>query len=281
MNPSAQRHVAMRSLPRRAAMTAEERWIARLAQAAFVLVLTIVASSAYIRLSAGVPDTPSAAIEAARIVHRISASAAGLLVLFIAGLVFTRDRSRWPDIALAAATLAVTLVLAWIGRYSGPDASATVLVSNLTGGLALSTLLWAIAARQSGANHQAPPAAAATLASVTLLAVALQCATGAMTVTEFAKLGLTHHLSGIVALGLCVWLGARLAHSRATQRAGNMIIALGVFQAVLGIAALALSLPLWLVLAHNVGAAMLLAALVQASVRHAHFQRSFAPHASR
>lgn len=245
-------------------MSTEARWIMRLARTAFVLVLAIVAASAYIRLSAGAPDAAQTAIDAARIAHRISASVAGLLVLIIAGLVFTRERSRGLDIALAAATLVVMLVLAWIGRYSGPDAPAAVLVANLAGGLALSTLLWAVAARQSAAGNHLPPGDSATLALVTFLVVALQCITGAMTVTEFAKFGLTHHVSGIVALGLCTWLGTRLGRSRATKRSGRAIIALAVFQAALGIAALAFSLPLWLVLAHNVGAALLLAALVEA-----------------
>ncbi|MBS0335610.1 MAG: COX15/CtaA family protein [Proteobacteria bacterium] len=250
-------------------MTAEARWIARIARAGFVLVLMIVASSAFIRLNAGVPDAPVRAIEAARVAHRISASLAGLLVLVIAGLVFTRDAKRLPDIVLAGATLAATLVLAWIGRYSGPDASAAVLVSNLAGGLALSTLLWAVAARHSLADEPASRGAGATLAFLTLLAVALQCVTGAMTVTEFVKVGPVHHALGGVAFALCAWLGVRLARTRGAQFEGYAVIALAALQAALGVAALALSLPLWLVLAHNVGAALLLAALAQVTVQRA------------
>jgi cytochrome c oxidase assembly protein subunit 15 len=241
-----------------------------IAHAGFVLVLTIVASSAFIRLSAGVPDASVGAIEVARVAHRISASVAGLLVLLIAGIVFTRDNRRLPDSALAGATLVVTLVLAWIGRYSGPDATAAVLVSNLTGGLALSTLLWAVAARQSVADDPARPGASATLAFLTLVAVALQCVTGAMTVTEFVKVGPVHHALGGVAFALCAWLGVRLVRSQGAGREeGYAVIALAAFQAALGVAALALSLPLWLVLAHNVGAALLLAALVQVTVKPA------------
>jgi heme A synthase len=247
-------------------MTPERRWVARLARAGFLLVLTIVGSSAYIRLNAGVPDAPAGAIEAARIAHRISASVAGLLVLAVAGIAFTQDRRRATDLALAGATLAVTLVLAWIGRYSGPDAAAAVLVSNLTGGLALSTLLWAIAARH---GDQAPAEATATLAlgaSATLAALALQCVTGAMTVTEFVKVGPVHHASGAVAFVLCAWLGTRLVRATGMQCTGYAVMALATFQAALGAASLALSLPLWLVLAHNLGAALLLAALAQAVV---------------
>lgn len=250
-------------------MTAEARWVARIARAGFVLVLAIVASSAFIRLSAGVPDASVGAIEVARVAHRISASVAGLLVLLVAGIVFTRDNKRMPDIALAGATLVVTLVLAWIGRYSGPDATAAVLVSNLAGGLALSSLLWAVAARQPATSDPAPPGTSATLAFATLVAVALQCVTGAMTVTEFVKVGPVHHALGGVAFALCAWLGVRLVRSQGAQRAGYAVIALATFQAALGVAALALSLPLWLVLAHNVGAALLLAALVQVTVQPA------------
>ncbi len=247
-------------------MKPENRWIVRLALAGFVLVLTIVASSAFIRLSAGVPEASVAAIEAARIAHRVSASIAGILVLLVAGLVLTRDRIRLPDGALAVVTLVVMLALAWIGRYSGPDAPAAVLVSNLIGGLTLSSLLWAVAARQSTADAPAAPAPRAALAFVTLFVVTLQATTGAMAVTEFAKIGPVHHWTGIVAFALCAWLGTRLARSPAMRLTGCAILVLAVSQAALGISALALSLPLWLVLAHNVGAALLLAALVQSVV---------------
>ncbi len=242
-------------------MSTDARWIARLAKTAFVLVLAIVASSAFIRLSAGVADASQAALEIARIAHRISASVAGLLVLLAAGLVLTRDSSRWPDIALAGAALFVMLALAWVGRYSGPNATAAVLFCNLAGGLALSTLLWAVAARASTPGDAVPLGELAMLAPLALLGIGLQCVTGAMTVTGFAKVGAAHHLSGIVAFGLCAWLAIRLGRSPSTKSVGRLIIALAGFQASLGIAAWAFALPLWLVLSHNIGAALLLAAL--------------------
>lgn len=245
-------------------MATESRWVARLARIAFALVLAIVASSAFIRLSAGTPDASQAAVEAARIAHRVSASLAGLLVLIVAGIVVTRERSRWPDVTVGAATLTVMLALAWVGRYSGPDATSAVLFFNLAGGLALSTLLWSVAARESAAGDASPWHESAPLALAALLVAALQCVTGAMTVTGFAKLGFVHHAAGIAALGLCAWLAFRLGRTPATRRAGRAIIALAALQAALGISALAFSLPLWLVLAHNVGAALLLAALAQA-----------------
>lgn len=244
-------------------MGTEPRWVARLARIAFALVLAIVASSAFIRLSAGTPDASQAAIEAARIAHRVSAALAGLLVLLVAGLVVTRERSRWPDVVVAAATLAVMLALAWVGRYSGPDATSAVLFFNLAGGLALSTLLWAVAARESAAGVSSSHASG-PLALTALLGVGLQCVTGAMTVTGFAKLGLAHHAAGVAAFGLCAWLAVRLGRVPAARGTGRAIIALAAFQAALGIAALAFSLPLWLVLTHNVGAALLLAGLAQA-----------------
>lgn len=250
-------------------MTSENRWIVRLALAGFALVLMIVASSAFIRLSAGVPEASAAAIGAARMAHRISASIAGLLVLAVAGMILTRERRVWPDIALASATLVVTLVLAWIGRYSGPDASAAVLVSNLVGGLALSSLLWSVAARHARADVRPAHDARLGLPFAALGVVALQCATGAMAVTEFARVGPIHHWSSIIAFALCAWLGMRLVRARATRLAGCAVLALALLQAGLGIASLALALPLWLVLAHNVGAALLLAALVQSAVTEA------------
>ncbi len=248
-------------------MGTESRWVVRLARTAFVLVLAIVGSSAFIRLSAGTPDAVPSVVDGARMAHRLSASLAGILVLLVAGLVFTRDRSRRPDFALAGVTLVVTLALAWVGRYSGPEATNAVLVANLAGGLALSTLLWALAARESAGVAQGSSSDVMALALVTLVAAGLQSITGAMTVTGFAKLGAAHHASGIVAIALCVWLAIRLGRSPATRRVGQSIIALAAFQASLGVAALVFSLPLWLVLAHNIGAALLLAALAQGIVQ--------------
>lgn len=241
-------------------MPAEARWITRLGRSAFVLMVTIVASSAFIRLSAGVPEVSVAAIEAARIAHRVCASLAGLLVLLMAGIVFTGSTGQRADSVLSAAAVAVTLVLAWIGRYSGPEAPAGVLVFNLVGGLALSTLVWAIVARQSAAKPGMPSA----LALAALAAVTLQCVTGAMTITQFATLGPVHHACGAVALALCLFLGARLRQQPQARPAGYAILALALFQAAAGTAALPLSLPLPLVLAHNIGAALLLAALAHA-----------------
>lgn len=248
-------------------MTPESRWVARLAHAGFVLVLAIVATSAYIRLGAGLPEISPDAVAAARTAHRLSASIAGLLVLVVAWLIFTRDDKQWTDIVLGAATLAVMLVLAWIGRYSGPDASAAVLVSNLAGGLALSTLLWSVAARQAVVTGGVPREPLNALACVTLGVVSVQCLTGAMTVTEFVKVGPVHHWSGLAAFALCTWLGVELARANALRITGAAIVVLAVLQVALGVSALALSLPLWLVLAHNVSAALLLAALAQAVVR--------------
>ncbi len=248
-------------------MRPEGRWVARLSQAGFVLVLAIVASSAFIRLAAGIPEVPADFIAGARLAHRLSASIAGLVVLAVAWLVFTRDEKPRADLALAGATLAVMLALAWVGRYSGPEAPAAVLVTNLAGGLVLSTLLWAVAARQSvvaGAAGQAPGSAWPV---VTLAVVSAQCLTGAMAITEFAKVGPVHHWSGLAAFALCAWLGVRLARSNALRATGAAIVALAVLQVGVGVSALALSLPLWLVLAHNVSAALLLAALAQAAVR--------------
>ena len=260
------RNSAMRPMEAEVRET-EERWIARLAGAGFVLVLAIVAASAYIRLSAGLPETSAAAIEVARVAHRISASLAGLLILAIAGMVLTRGHSRWPDIALATATLVVMLALAWVGRYSGPDATSAVLFTNLIGGLALATLLWAVVARQMAGRVQPGGGTWPGLAPLTLVVAILQSVTGAMTVTGFAKLGLVHYVCGAAAFGLCVWLGVCLARAKQHRKLAYLIIGLALFQAALGISALVFALPVGLVLAHNVGAGLLLAALVHACSR--------------
>lgn len=186
------------------------------------LVLVITLSSAFIRLSQSGPScpewhacysaqagTPAALSEEspvffARTVHRIAASAAGILFLVIAarGWVHWRGDSR-RIVALALVVLAG--LLAWLGKYTS-SALPAVALGNLLGGMALLGLLaWL---RQSAAGGKTPQARPRIWVALAL--AALQIVLGvAMLFADFSvTLAMAHNA---IALLLLVVLASMLA----------------------------------------------------------------------
>jgi cytochrome c oxidase assembly protein subunit 15 len=131
----------------------------RLLQLALVLALVVLGASSTLRLAAngigcspwpscyGRAVTAQAAnatplARALRLAHRVAASAFAFVVL--AAVAVGWRRWRGPERSVGAALLAVTVVLAWVGRYTPSPLPAVTLV-NLLGGLALLALLgWLI-----------------------------------------------------------------------------------------------------------------------------------------
>jgi cytochrome c oxidase assembly protein subunit 15 len=141
----------------------------RLLQLGFVLALVVVGASSTLRLSAngigcspwpacyGQPATATAVNAAPlarmlRLAHRIAASAFALLALVIVALGW-RNWIR-PARAVAILLLAVTAVLAAVGRYTPSPLPAVTLV-NLLGGLALLALLAYLLAAEAPASRAA------------------------------------------------------------------------------------------------------------------------------
>jgi cytochrome c oxidase assembly protein subunit 15 len=138
-----------------------------LLQLAFALALVVVGASSTLRLAANgigcqpwpacygqaatadaFNDTPLA--RALRLSHRIAASAFALVALAAVAIGWRRWATG-PRVA-GAALLAVTAVLAWVGRYTPSPLPAVTLV-NLLGGFALLALLgYLLAARAAGAG---------------------------------------------------------------------------------------------------------------------------------
>jgi cytochrome c oxidase assembly protein subunit 15 len=162
----------------------------RLLQLAFALALVVVGASATLRLAAngiGCEPWPACYGRAAtamaanarplsrtlRLSHRIAASAFALVALAIV-VVGWRQWAGGQRVA-GAVLLAVTAVLAWIGRYTPSTLPAVTLV-NLLGGFALLALLAYLLARSAGAKA----AAAGGGLIVLIVALALQSGGGAL-----------------------------------------------------------------------------------------------------
>jgi len=281
----------------------------RLVAAALLLAFAIIVSSAFIRLSQyGLscadwpacygrlpPGAEDSAVFAARVIHRITASAAG--ILFIVIVAFGWSRWRKPSQrAVGVALLALAGFLAWLGRYT-PSPLPAVMLANLLGGVALAALLaWLFLADAEGTAS--PRLRVWTWTALAL--VTLQIALGGLIGARLAALDcpglpacagsfgpesidwrvfdpfdesafgaasrralhLAHRfgaLATVAALAVVGWRHARLRGVLAGF--GWTLLALTAAQLVLGAAMLLADLPLPLALAHNAVAALTLALL--------------------
>jgi cytochrome c oxidase assembly protein subunit 15 len=288
----------------------------RLVSIALALVLVIILSSAFIRLSqSGLScrdwpacygaqvEVPAAApseswpVFLARTAHRIAASGAGILFLFIAALGWHHWRG---DSRRAAAVTLVVLagLLAWLGKYT-PSTLPAVMLGNLLGGMALLGLLawlW-----QPDTRGEAPPARLRLWILVGLALVALQIAFGGLIGARHAALACTglpgcggglwpqgadwrafdpflptdgladasrqvlhiaHRSGALLLAALLAWIGWRHARLRGARQAlGIALLALIAIQIALGAAMLLAGFPLLLAVLHNALASLVLIVL--------------------
>ena len=185
----------------------------RLAFWCAMLVLVITSLSAFIRLSqAGLGCTPwpgcfgsalqaaqhgvvlpvgdSAAVQVARLAHRVIATVALAGVLALVALCLVGRPRRWGDGLLALLALLLTVGLAVLGVWTRGARVPAVALGNLLGGMLLVAVCWRIAtgaARPVRAGHQGSTAvtAVATLVSLALLG---QIGLGALTSASYAGL---------------------------------------------------------------------------------------------
>ena len=272
-------------------------WLHRVATAAVVVVLVIVASSAYLRQASvrlNCPDWPActqraagedsaraqpAAVGAARLVHRLSASIAGALVLLIAYLSSVQQPRVRSDIALSAALVALTIFLAVLGRWSRTSQAPLVTLGNLLGGMTLLALLHWMRLRTSPA-HAAPDGAgrlgplvgaALALALVAVSLGALISGSQAVSAARAASGGMlasAHLLSGLLVLVLTGIVALHPAAPGSGRNVGIAACVLAIAQAMTGWISTRFDYPLAAVLAHNLLAALLLIALVTAAYRY-------------
>lgn len=182
------------------------RWLRRLLLASALLVLVIIACSAYLRLlqsGLGCTDWPAcyAAVDAAvtpaqpaadttqslvRGLHRISASVVSILLILIV-LMGWESLGGLKARAVALLVLALAGFLAWLGRFT-PSTLPAVLLGNLLGGMLMAALLvglWRAVVAEPGVRMSNPLAAAPTA-----VPTALGWLAGAALVVQIALGGL-------------------------------------------------------------------------------------------
>ncbi len=134
----------------------------------------------------GAATTPAAAPTPARLAHRAAALGTLATVLALLVLALYRRPRYGRAAALAGALLALTLLLAVLGRWSAGARVPAIALGNLLGGL----LMIALASRLTlAARTPAAPASGWTIALV--LALLLQAALGGLVSTTFAGLACT------------------------------------------------------------------------------------------
>jgi cytochrome c oxidase assembly protein subunit 15 len=228
----------------------------------------------------------------ARVTHRVLASGVGAAVVLIACLSFIarprQGRTRW----LSLLVLALTVALASLGRATPGSTSPAVALGNLPavalgnllGGMAMTALLWWMA-WQPRAHTILDPGTQRWLARGAVVLVLLQVSLGALISTTHAApacpaLSLCtqpaiegpialHTAHRIAAATLVVVAGAlAMLLFRQGGRARRLALALGallVLQASAGALMVGLAFPLWLGVAHNIGASLVLLASVSAA----------------
>jgi cytochrome c oxidase assembly protein subunit 15 len=201
--PDGDRHLE----PGPADQASVQRLLRLLASVGAALMLIVIVSSAYLRLTqAGLscadwpacygrvgPDpVATTGVLVARIAHRIAASAVGIVLL--AAVLIGATQRPWlkRQVGIAAAAFAIALGLAALGAQfpasTSEIPSPAVILANLGGGFALLALLWLLRLTMD------PPLAAETApwfklaATLALLAAIAQIALGALISAKFAAL---------------------------------------------------------------------------------------------
>lgn len=247
-------------------------------------------------------EAAGGAIAAARITHRVVAVVALLLIIGMVMVTLSATPVLWREGRMALGLLGLALFLAILGRWTAGARVPAVMLGNLLGGFALFALSCLLAVTASSRRPLAAPAAPNRLSRWAWPAVVLlagQLVLGGLVSATYAGLScpelascdlsrgswrllnpwietppdpanpnypagaLVHGLhragAAVVAAVLLV-LGA--AAWREGRRLGAAVIALVLVQVGLGLLQVLAGLPLAIVLAHNVVAALLLAALV-------------------
>ena len=261
-------------------MTRGNSSICQESAALLVLTLAVVAVSAWLRLHGaglGCEEWPACYGRnlsladyrppvVARAIHRIVASLALLLTMHLAWRAWAlRPRPPWARPAFVL--LGLMLLLAAVGVWSDDPRNATVNFVNLVGGLLMVPISWRVMAA-AGKERDIPtgPRSSLVVAGVTTLLA---------TVTLGAWIGASHAAVDASATGLALhWLHRGLAILafvifgqaawwRLSSRAAQALLALLAIEVVLGMLLVVGDFPLLIAVAHNLTAALLLAAAGQ------------------
>lgn len=241
---------------------------------------------------------PPAVIGATRTLHRVSATAVGLLVVGLA--IFGWNGFGTSRRIAAVVALVDTVFLSWLGRYT-PHDLPLVTIGNLGGGfLLVGALAWIATAggnRRGVASRGLAVSALAMLAVLAWFGVMIGgrsaigvctdplCLAGAVfdaaafdpwlpfssaaSAASGQALHLAHRAAAVLFAIIVVMLALRIA--RAADHRGNgrfiaaSLLVLLVAQSLLGYATAIGTLPLISATLHNIGAALLVASLTAAA----------------
>ncbi len=220
-------------------------------------------------------------------IHRYAAGTLGLLILGIAIAAWRRgdERRPWLETSLVGLVIFQALLGMWTVTLL---LKPVIVTAHLIGGMAIWALLVLCLVRDKlGADRTAPQDVLVRAAGVlALVAVVGQIALGGWTSSNYAALAcpdfptcrgawlpidgptaihMTHRLGAL--LVFCVAGAYAVLLLKRRQAIGWLVAALLGVQIGLGIANVLLSLPLPVAVAHNLGAALLLASLVVANFR--------------
>jgi cytochrome c oxidase assembly protein subunit 15 len=304
------------------------RLVATLATVAAVLMLVVIASSAWLRLSQsglgcsgwpacyGAFANPNDAAQAApvretmhtaemRAAHRVAAGAAGIVIAIAAALWLSSKRRQRGVTGLVVALLAVTAFLALLGRYTGGVNAPAVTLGNMVGGMALLALTWTLRVKLTAPMSSFASRTLRWTAQLMLLIVAAQVVAGGLVSANYATLAcgtfpdcngawwpttlawaafdplyplqaassdsaqalrqtlhIMHRYGAVLAALGGIWLVIAVWHSSSRLRAyGAGIAGLLLLQIALGVGLILTPPLLALTVAHDVAAALLLAAL--------------------
>ncbi len=187
------------------------RLVAKLATLAAVLVLVVIASSAWLRLMesglgcSGWPAcygatvepndaTPSASarkathLDPVRGAHRVAASAVGFLIGITVLLWLSGGRWRCGATGTVLAVLALTAFLAVLGRYTPGVRLPAVTLGNMLGGMALLALLWLLRLQLAAPAPATVSRLLSGAAWLLLLLVTAQLLLGGLVSSQYAAL---------------------------------------------------------------------------------------------
>lgn len=219
-------------------------------------------------------------------IHRYAAGTLGLLILGIAIAAWRRVGTPRPRLETGLVGLVVFQAL--LGMWTVTLLlKPAIVTAHLLGGMATWAILATLTARELGAGGTAIRSGPTRVFGMLALAlVAVQIALGGWVSSNYAALacpdfpacrGAWLPIDGPTAIHMAHRLGALLVFLavgayatlllRHRDRFGLLLVGLLVLQVSLGIANVLLSLPLPVAVAHNLGAALLLATLAIANLR--------------
>lgn len=245
-----------------------------------LLSLAVVGISAWLRLAGaglGCPDWPAcyAGLLAGdkyvppaggRMLHRIVATSALLLAIYACWR--SLKPTPLPQVARQAfRLLGLMLLLAVVGIWSSDPGRVWANFINLLGGLALVVLAWRVVLA-TGSSERGNGAGSAPLVGVGMGMLGATVLLGALIGARYAALDASaagialHWLHRLCAVAAFLLLGQAVLRQSGSS-AGRAVMALLVIEVLLGVLLLLADFPLWVGVAHNVVAALLLAAVAQ------------------